>query len=55
MFYERLHPSYSLNGVVGRTMFVENIFSSNPFPLSPFLCNIRCSYIDDIYKIFSFP
>ena len=54
MFYERLHPNPEYNGIIGRLLFVENYTLLNHFPLSTFLQNVKCKYVDDIYKLFSF-
>ena len=42
MFYERLHPNPSCNGIIGRLFFVENCTLDNFFPISTFLCNANC-------------
>ena len=42
MFYERLHPNPSCNGIIGRLIFVENCRLNYSFPLSTFLCNVKC-------------
>ena len=55
MFYERLHPNPEYNGIIGRSVFVENYVLLDHFPLSTFLQNVKCKYVDDIYKLFSFP
>ena len=54
MFYLRLHPNPDYNGIIGRLLFVENYTLLNHFPLSTFLYNVKCKYVDDIYKLFSF-
>ena len=54
MFYERLHPNPEYNGIIGRLLFVENSHYDEHYPLSTFLYNVKCKYVDDIYELFSF-
>ena len=55
MLYERLHPNPNYNGVLGRMVFLENGHHDEHFPVSIFIKNVKCKYVDDIYKLFSFP
>ena len=55
MFYERLHPNSNYNGVLGRIVFLENGRCYRHFPVSVFIKDVKCKYVDDIYKLFSFP
>ena len=53
MLYERLHPNPDYDGVLGRMVFLENIHHDEHFPISIFLKECRCKYINDIYKLFN--
>ena len=55
MLYERLHPNSNYNGVLGRIVFLENGHCYRHFPVSIFIKNVKCKYVDDIYELFSFP
>ena len=55
MLYERLHPNSNYNGVLGRIVFLENGRCYRHFPVSVFIKDVKCKYVDDIYKLFSFP
>ena len=55
MLYERLHPNPDFNGVLGRAIFLENKRHRMHFPISIFIKDVRCRYVRDIYKLFSFP
>ena len=54
MFYERLHPNPNYNGVLGRMVFLENRRHDEHFPVSIFIKEVKCKYVDDIYELFSF-
>ena len=53
MFYKKLHPNLEYNGIIGRMVFVENYTLLNHFPLSTFLQNVKCKYVEDIDKLFN--
>ena len=54
MLYERLHPNPEYNGVLGRIIFLENNSHHMHFPISIFIKDVKCRYVSDIYKLFSF-
>ena len=54
MLYERLHPNPDFNGVLGRTIFLENKHHPLHFPISIFIKDVKCRYVSDIYELFNF-
>ena len=53
MIYDRLNLYSEYNGIIGRLLFVENSRYKYHFPISTFLKDVKCQYVNDVCKLFN--
>ena len=55
MIYDRLNLYSEYNGIIGRLVFLENSRYKYHFPISIFLKDTYCPYVNDICDLFNVP